>query len=112
MKELLALFIVAAVVEAVWEGLKPAWPSGLIKLKKQKGVPIDRLGVLLLAVVACAALKFDLFQAAGVPFLIPYLGTFLTGALSGRISNLWHDLLGLIDGIRRDKKPIDVEPGL
>lgn len=112
MKELLALSIVAAVIEAVWEGFKPAWPAGLVKLKKQAGIPVDRLGVMLLAVAACSALKFDLFQASGVPFAIPYLGTFLTGILGGRISNFWHDLLGLIDGIRRDKKPIEVEPGL
>ena len=110
MRELLSLFAVAAVIEAVWEVLKPAWPRGLVKLEKKKGIPLDRLGTLLLSIIACLAVKFDLLRAAEIPLPIPCLGAILTGILAGRGSNFWHDLLGVIDGIRRDKKPLEIEP--
>lgn len=109
MNGLLALFALTASIEAVWEMIKPAWPRVLTRLEKERGVPVDRLGTLLLAVAACSAVNFDLPASCSIPFPLPYLGTLLTGILAGRGSHLWHDLLGTLDGIRRDKKPIEPE---
>lgn len=112
MSELLVLFTLAAVTEAAWEGLKPVWPRGLHRLERQKGLPVDRLGVLLLAVAGAFAARLDLITAAGAPLDLSFLGTLVSAILAGRVANLWHDFLGVVDGIRRDKKELDIHNGL
>ncbi len=112
MDELLMLFTLAAVTEAVWEGLKPAWPRVLHRLERQKGMPVDRLGVLMLGVAGAFASGLDLMAAAGAPIGLSFLGTLVSGVLAGRVANLWHDFLGLVDGVRRDKKPFNIHSGL
>ena len=112
MSEILMLFIIAAVVEAVWEALKPAWPDSLRRLEKERGIPVDSFGALVLSVIIATAAGTDLLQMVGVPLAVPYLGTVLTGVLISRGSNFVHDLLGVIDGIRQDKKPISIDSGM
>ncbi len=112
MSDLIVLFMLAAVTEAVWEGLKPLWPGRLRRLEKEKGAPVDRTGVLLCAIGAAFAARLDLACALDLPFDLPVAGTLVSGILGGRIANLWHDCLGTIDGIRRDKKPLELESGL
>ena len=112
MENLLIVFILAAITEAVWEGLKPIWPRGLHRLERQKGMQVDRLAVFLLAVAGAFAVQLDLMAAAGAPFALSCLGTVVSGVLVGRVANLWHDLLGVVDGIRRDKKELEIHSGL
>ncbi len=112
MSEIAGLLVTAAVVEAVWEWLKPVWPRGLISLEEEKGLPVDRLGVLLLSLGICFAARLDLPAAAGVTAGGSFWSILLSGILAGRGANFWHDLLGVFDGIRRDKKPVHHEPGL
>ncbi len=112
MNIVLSIFIIAALVEGVWEILKPLWPRFLFKLERERGVPVDRLGVVLISLAACFAASFDLPSAAGVSFELPILTTILTGILTGRMANFWHDLMGVADGFRRDKKPLDFHAGL
>ncbi len=112
MSDLIVLFMLAAAVEAVWEGLKPLWPKGLRRLEEEKGASVDRIGVLLCTIGAAFAAKLDLASALELPFDLPVVGSLLSGVLGSRIANLWHDCLGTLDGIRRDKKPFEIESGL
>jgi len=54
MTELLIVFILAFVVEAVWQALKPLWPGKVKEAEASHGVPIDAIG----CAGHCAALKF------------------------------------------------------
>ncbi|MEW5784621.1 MAG: hypothetical protein AB1767_06025 [Bacillota bacterium] len=112
MKEILELLITAGVVEAIWEHLKPLWPRCLKLMESEKGKPIDRLGVLLAAVAACGTLQFNMLEAVGLPLADPWLGALITGILVSRLSSLWHDLLGVADGSKRNKKLLEIESGL
>ena len=112
MKALLEVLVATGVIEAVWQQLKLIWPKCLKHLENEKGLPVDQIGVMILAIAACATAGFDLAEAAGLPLEVPFLGPVLTGVLVSRLSALWHDLLGVADGIRQDKKPLKIESGL
>ncbi|HOB86434.1 MAG TPA: hypothetical protein PKO38_01935 [Bacillota bacterium] len=112
MNELVVLLIVAAVVEATWETLKPVWPRVLVDLEKEKGIAVDLIGSLLISVVICAAAGVDLMALVGINLQVPYLGSILTGILTARGSNFVHDLLNIINAVKRDKDSLKIEAGL
>lgn len=106
MTELLIVFILAFVVEAVWQALKPLWPGKLKEAEASYGVPIDAIGCLVIALLLCFGTGTDLLLLIGVPLAIPYAGTILTAVLIYRGSNFLHDVLAGINDIRTGNKAV------
>lgn len=106
MTELLIVFILAFVVEAVWQALKPLWPGKIKEWEVSYGVPIDAIGCLIIALLLCFGTGTDLLALVGVPIAIPYMGLVLTAILIYRGSNFLHDVLSGINDIRNNGKPI------
>lgn len=104
MTELLIVFILAFVVEAVWQALKPLWPGKLKVLEKERAIPVDAMGCLVLALLVCFGAGVDLLVLIGVPMAIPYLGTVFTALLIYRGSNFLHDFIESVNSIRQGKK--------
>jgi len=105
MEVFLIIFVVAAIIEAVWESLKKLL-APLVGWLDGHGVPADQLGALVVALLICFGLgsKIDLFVMLGIPLEIAYLGVILTAVLLSRGSNFVHDLIGSLDAIRQVKK--------
>lgn len=101
----LILILVAALVEAVWEALKPVLEPAINWLDA-RAVPADRLAALIISLVICLGIgsQVDLFALLGLTIGIPYLGVLLTAIILARGSNFVHDLLGSLDGVRQGKK--------
>lgn len=102
MTALLVLVVVAILIESIWEALKPCF-GGLIDAAQGRGVPIDRLMSLIIALAVCLGIgvRVDLFVLLGLSLTVPYLGLVLTAIILARGSNFVHDLLGALDGVRR-----------
>lgn len=105
MEVFLILLVVAALVEAVWEALKPALGPVVVWLDA-RAVPTDRLAALIISLIICLGIgsQVDLFALLGLTIGIPYLGQILTAIILARGSNFVHDILGSLDGIRQGKK--------
>lgn len=106
MSELLIIFILAFLVESVWQALKPLWPGKLKEWEVSYGVPIDAIGCLVIALLLCFGTNTDLLALIGVPLTIPYIGLVLTAVLIYRGSNFLHDVLAGINDIRTGNKPV------
>ncbi len=106
MTELLIVFILAFLVEAVWQALKPLWPAKLREWEVAYGVPIDAIGCLAIALLLCFGTSTDLLALVGVPIAIPYAGLILTAVLIYRGSNFLHDVMAGINDIRTTNKPV------
>ncbi|MGE5372912.1 MAG: hypothetical protein ACM3QZ_13085 [Solirubrobacterales bacterium] len=90
MTQVTHLITAALMVEAVWENSKMIFQKG-------KLVP-DRIGALILGVFVSLESGIDAFQAAGIPFETPYLGSIFTGIIISRGANVVHDLFGSMQG--------------
>ena len=88
MKEFLAIFLLAIIVEGIVEWLKTIFKSGKFNLKT--------FIALLVGIVVCVGTKIDLFFILGVPIFWPYVGSALTGILISRGSNYIHDFVSKI----------------
>ena len=112
MEVFLIIFVVAAIVEAIWETLKKLL-APLVQWLDARGFPADQAGALIVALLICFGLgeQIDLFIMLGIPLEIAYLGIILTAILLSRGSNFIHDLIGTLNGIRESKSLIDFEAG-
>ncbi len=101
----LILLIVAALIEAVYEALKPVL-APVIGWLEARAVPADRLAALVISIIICLGIgsQVDLFALLDLTIGIPYLGVILTAIILARGSNFVHDFLGSLDGIRQGKK--------
>ena len=101
----LILLIVAALIEAVFEALKPVL-APVIGWLEARAVPADRLAALVISIIICLGIgsQVDLFALLGLTIGTPYLGVLLTAIILARGSNFVHDFLGSLDGIRQGKK--------
>ena len=108
----LILLIVAALIEAVFEALKPVLAPAISWLEV-RAVPADRLAALVISIIICLGIgsQVDLFALLGLTIGIPYLGVLLTAIILARGSNFVHDLLGTLNGLRESKNLIDLEAG-
>jgi len=104
--EFIIVFILAFLVEAVWQALKPLWPAKLKELEISRGAPVDAIGCLVIALLLCFGTGTDLLALIGVPLVIPYLGIILTAVLIYRGSTFLHDVLAGINDIRTNNKPV------
>lgn len=104
---LIILLLVAALVEAIWEALKPTLDP-VIGWFQARAIPVDRIAALVISIVVCLGIgsQVDLFALLGLTIGTPYLGVLLTAIILARGSNFVHDLLGSLDGIRQNNKPI------
>lgn len=109
MSELGIVFVVAFLVESVWQALKPLWPPFLHNLQ-DKGIPVDGIGALIVSLALCFAYQVDLPVLIGLKTSIPYLGIILTAALMYRGSAFLHDIVENIGALRQIKKS-DAEAG-
>ena len=87
-------FLIAAVIEALWETAKMLWEDG-------KANP-DRIGAAVLGIVLCVAAGIDFFAMVQIPLSIPVLGMILSGLLVSRGANIVHDLLTRIGDIKKE----------
>ena len=111
---LFAIFLlVAFLIEAVWEALKPAF-GGLVDRVQNRGIPVDRLATLVISLIICLGIgsAVDLFALLGLTLGIKYLGVILTAIILARGSNFVHDKLSTINGIMQDNKPLKAEAGM
>jgi len=87
------LLVVALLIEAIVNNLKPLWD-------KTKGFQIDNLISLVLAVIVCVLVGVDIFTLVGLPMIIPYVGSVLTGILVCRGANVLHELVQALSVLR------------
>lgn len=81
---ILKILVAAMVGEAIWETLKMIWENGKYN--------IDKIGAIAVGLLIAFGAQLDIFAAAGIPLVIPYLGFVLTGILLSRGANFVHDL--------------------
>ena len=98
----LVLILVAALIEAVYEALKPVLAPAIGWLEA-RAVPADRLAALVISIIICLGIgsQVDLFALLGLTIGTPYLGVLLTAIILARGSNFVHDLIGILDGLRK-----------
>lgn len=89
---LMQLLLLAALAESVWETLKMVWEKDKIN--------VDRLGSILITVVIALGTKIDFFKMVGLPLLIPFAGSILTGIIASRGANFLHDLFMITEGVK------------
>ncbi len=93
--DLLALLILASVVESLWQTLKMIWDKGKIQF--------NVIGSLLIGIFVCISTGIDFFVIIGLPLGIPLVGSILSGILISRGANFVHDFLGGIENFRTGK---------
>lgn len=107
MSELVIVFVVALLVESVWQALKPLWPRFLHNLQ-DRGAPVDGVGALIVSLILCFAYQVDLLALIGLKitvwWLAPWLGIVLTAILMYRGSIPLHDVIESIGALRQIKK--------
>lgn len=79
------LLVLAMISEALWETLKMTWQNGKVST--------DRIGAMVVGLIMALTTGMDIMELVGIPMIIPYLGTVLTGLLISRGANFLHDLL-------------------
>ena len=93
--ELIAtIMILAVIVEALIE---------YGKLIFNKSINWKQVSALVLGIALAVLAQADLFAAVGVKFVVPYVGTVLTGIIFSRGSNYAADFIKLIQGVRAKK---------
>ncbi|MFA6939856.1 MAG: hypothetical protein WCQ54_02590 [Clostridiaceae bacterium] len=93
---ILGLIILALIAESVWETLKMTWQDGKLD--------IDRIGALVVGLLLAFGSNIDLMTVFGVPAVVPYLGTILTGLLISRGANFVHDIIASVNNLKQNTK--------
>ena len=83
------LVIIAILIEAIWENLKMIWDKNKLSY--------DRIGSLLLSIIVCLLANLDIFPIVGLPLIIPFVGSILTGIIVSRGANFVHDLFNKLN---------------
>lgn len=84
------LLLVALLIEAIVTNIKPIYD-------KTKGWQIDIILTLILSIVICVLVRIDLFALVGIPMILPYVGSVLTGIIVSRGANAVHDLIASLE---------------
>ena len=87
-----AILFLAIVIEAVITYAKT--------LFVEKKFQWQIAAAMLLGIGCALAFGIDLFEVAGIPAAVPYVGTVLTGVLLSRGSNYMFDLIGQLTKIK------------
>jgi hypothetical protein len=86
------LVIVAFFVESLIQTIKPIYD-------KEKGWNSDALLALGIGILVCLLTSTDIFDQVGLPLLVPYVGSVLTGIMASRGSNIAHDLFKWVQSL-------------
>ena len=89
-----AIIILAITVEALIE---------YTKLIYAKEINWKQVVALVMGVFLAAAAGADLYRILGVEFVIPYVGTVLTGIVCSRGSNYLADFVKKLQAVRQEK---------
>jgi hypothetical protein len=91
--DFLGLLILSFIGESIWETLKMTWRNGKVN--------IDRVGALIVGLLLAFGSSLDIMAVVGVPIIVPYLGTVLTGILISRGANFVHDIMSSISNLKQ-----------
>ncbi len=83
--DLIKLFVMALLCEAIWETLKLLWENGKASL--------DRIGALTVGVLLAITTKLDILSLIGLPSVNPLIGMLCAGIIISRGANFVHDFL-------------------
>lgn len=92
MNALSQLVIIAVLVEAIWENIK--------RVYSENKVDTSVIGSLGVSILVCVSTGADLFPLVGMPLAVPFLGSVLTGIITGRGANFVNDLFTRLNGKR------------
>lgn len=84
------LVIIAVLVEAIWENVK--------RLYSAEGFNKSIAGSLGVSILVCTTTGADLFPLVGMPLVVPFLGSVLTGIITARGANFVNDLFARLNG--------------
>lgn len=84
------VIVLAVLVEAVWETLKPIWQEGKFN--------VDVIGTLVLGVLIALVVRIDIFKVIDISTSQSVVGVILTGILISRGGNFIHDLFNRLEG--------------
>jgi hypothetical protein len=82
--ELIQLFVVALVIEALWEAVRMIWDLGRFNVHK--------FGATILGIIIAIFANIDMFDSLRINFYIPIIGNVLTGIALSRGANFLNDL--------------------
>ena len=88
------LVIIAVLVEAIWENVK--------RLYSAEGFDKSVAGSLGVSILVCVATGADLFVIIGLPLVVPFLGSVLTGIITARGANFVNDLFTRLNGPKKE----------
>ena len=86
MNKIMQILVLAFVVEALWETLKMVWKDGAFS--------VNKVGALVIGVIACVNFNIDVFEQVGIDGLNKMVNLVLSGVLVSRGGNFVHDLFG------------------
>jgi len=98
---MLSILVVSAAVERIWEYFQQAVPERYLTKR------VKILGAGILSVAAALSFKLDLIYTMDLTDSYSIAGAILTGFSIAVGSNVIHDLVGIVNGIKSDHKPID-----
>jgi hypothetical protein len=99
--EISTIVILALTLEAIIEYGKLIFVNKMFNWKQVAAV-VGGIGLAL-------ATGVDLFKVVGVNFVIPYIGTVLTGVIFSRGANYLSDFIKLIGGVATKASSADIE---
>lgn len=88
--------LLAALAESIWETLKMVWEKDKLNL--------DRLGSIIITIIIAFGTGIDFFELVGLPLLLPYIGSILTGIIASRGANILHDLFKIAEEVKLKNK--------
>ncbi len=100
------IILFAVIIERIWEYLQ------MIVGDKFLTPPIKLVGSLVLSCSAAILFELDLLLALGAVPDPSLAGMVLTGFIVSLGSNIVHDLVGLVNGLRNDYRPLFTDGGL
>lgn len=103
---LLTILIISVIVERVLEYLLLSFGEEGVSVR------VKVLASALLSLTAAIVFQLDFLYALGIFNIITWPGMILTGFVISLGSNFVHDLVGIIKGIREDKRPLEAGGGM
>lgn len=88
------LVIIAVLVEAIWENVK--------RVYSENKVDTSVIGSLGVSVLVCVSTGADIFPLVGMPLVVPFLGSILTGIITARGANFVNDLFTRLNGPKKE----------
>ena len=100
------IIVFAVIIERVWEHLQ------MIVGDKFLTPHIKLVGSVILSVAATVLFELDLLLALDIAPGPSLAGVIFTGFIVSLGSNIVHDLVGLVNGLRNDYRPLFTDGGL